>query len=427
MKKIFTVTFFLGACVLFILSSVLQGSGGTVIGNIDGVVNGPYYPRHHLNGWACITGSPSSIAVHVYAGGPAGVGHFVTAVTANLPSDQAVANACQSNGTAYRFSIALDDFLPANFGQSIYVHGIGGSNPLLSFSGSYAFPDGFTVNVFNYPMRIRTPSTLGGSIGSLTWKGKEFVNTSDHGREFQVAAKFNYYGECYNPTEAGSLSDGAGTSPSTSQVYTYSIPAPNQLFTGSFPAFWLHYDETSPYCVPYSGPPGQNGGNQNPRSDFNFYKTVTAGHVLENVIKVDTWMYIPYAVTQAEVESFTGLMNNSDFPRIMKYDVVSGTATVAKGETFVNTPLIFASLDNEYALGIYNRQLSPQNNPNLTVGHYRWNRVPEYSVNAWSSVFNFGVTSGPYNWYFTNYLIIGTYQQVLTTMGTVHSAPASFP
>ena len=61
---------------------------------------------------------------------------------------------------------------------------------------------------------ITTTSRLAGAIHSLTWNGREFIDSADHGRQLQSAVNFDagsrIRGETYNPTEAGSRFDGAG-------------------------------------------------------------------------------------------------------------------------------------------------------------------------------------------------------------------------
>ena len=68
---------------------------------------------------------------------------------------------------------------------------------------------------------ITTTSRLAGAIHSLTWNGREFINSVDHGRQLQSAANFDlrsrFTGETFNPTEAGSRNDGAGET-STSRL-----------------------------------------------------------------------------------------------------------------------------------------------------------------------------------------------------------------
>ena len=60
------------------------------------------------------------------------------------------------------------------------------------------------------PLAVGVSSRTAGAIDSLTWGGTQFINARDHGRELQSAAAFDGYGECLNPTEAGSDADGRG-------------------------------------------------------------------------------------------------------------------------------------------------------------------------------------------------------------------------
>ena len=69
---------------------------------------------------------------------------------------------------------------------------------------------------------ITTTSRLAGAIHSLRWNGREFIDSADHGRQLQSAANFDmgskFIPETFNPTEAGSRFDGAG-SKSTSVLH----------------------------------------------------------------------------------------------------------------------------------------------------------------------------------------------------------------
>jgi len=61
---------------------------------------------------------------------------------------------------------------------------------------------------------ITTTARLAGAIHSLTWNGKEFIDSADHGRQLQSASNFDagsaFTSETFNPTEAGSMHDGPG-------------------------------------------------------------------------------------------------------------------------------------------------------------------------------------------------------------------------
>ena len=117
-------------------------SSGEVLGHIDSAL--PQGSGAVVNGWACHQGWEGSINVHLYVGGSAGVGTLVTAATANGASEAAVATACGSTGTAYRFAISMTpEQRSAHAGQPVYVHGIspvGNDNLLLENSGTHTVP-----------------------------------------------------------------------------------------------------------------------------------------------------------------------------------------------------------------------------------------------------------------------------------------------
>lgn len=119
--------------------------GSRIKGVIDGVVGGPAN-GYSVVGWACSTHMDQSIQVHMYLGGPAGSGTIVGGFAANLGSEAAVANACEAQGAAYRFNIALSQaVLTQHAGKKIYIHGIspaGSGNNTIAGSGTVAVPGG---------------------------------------------------------------------------------------------------------------------------------------------------------------------------------------------------------------------------------------------------------------------------------------------
>src|SRR5262249_1757144 len=90
---------------------------------------------------------------------------------------------------------------------------------------------------------ITTTERLAGAIHSLTWGGKEFIDSLDHGRQLQSASSFDcgrsgeFWAECFNPTEAGSRDDSAGEK-STSKLLRLRA-AGRELQTTTQMAFWL--------------------------------------------------------------------------------------------------------------------------------------------------------------------------------------------
>jgi YD repeat-containing protein len=113
-----------------------------VIGTIDRISVDAAW-NHAIEGWACSTGMAEPVQVDLYAGGAAGTGAHLGAVTANLPGDAALGASCQSQGTAYRFKMPISPSMrQTHGGKSVYAHGlslIGGRAPLDN-SGTLTIP-----------------------------------------------------------------------------------------------------------------------------------------------------------------------------------------------------------------------------------------------------------------------------------------------
>ena len=96
---------------------------------------------------------------------------------------------------------------------------------------------------------ITTTDRLAGAIDSLTWNGKEFIDSTDHGRQLQSAASFDcarsgeFWAECYNPTEAGSRDDGTGKTSSSKLLSMHAEG--DRLESTTQMAFWLAPGEKS--------------------------------------------------------------------------------------------------------------------------------------------------------------------------------------
>lgn len=142
-----------------------------VLGNIDGV-NIDASNNATISGWACSTGLPQSIGVEVFAGGPSGGGGTrITTATANVASEPAVATACQSSGSAYRFSVPLSSAMRSQYpGAVIYMYGdspVGVGNLVLNASGSFTIP----VNVPSTAPNLSVPASNGTGSYTVSWGG----------------------------------------------------------------------------------------------------------------------------------------------------------------------------------------------------------------------------------------------------------------
>jgi hypothetical protein len=130
-------------------------------------------------------------------------------------------------------------------------------------------PTGNAV-IENSGIRIETTSRLAGAVHSLTWNGKEFIDSHDHGRQLQSAINLDFdgtrmHGETYNPTEAGSRNDGAG--PTSTSRLLHMVTNEDSLQATTPMAFLLAPDQKS------SGHPAKN-------------KTLLSDHFLTKRIQI---------------------------------------------------------------------------------------------------------------------------------------------
>ncbi len=109
---------------------------------------------------------------------------------------------------------------------------------------------------------VTTTARLAGAIHSLTWNGKEFIDSTDHGRQLQSAASFDndreHGAETFNPTEAGSRDDGAGDH-SSSKLLRLRAEG-SELETTMRMAFWLA--------------PGEKSDGQLARATTRYFRTI---------------------------------------------------------------------------------------------------------------------------------------------------------
>ena len=267
---------------------------------------------------------------------------------------------------------------------------------------------------------ITTTDRLAGAIHSLTWNGKEFIDSHDHGRQLQSASNFDagssFVSETFNPTEAGSRRDGAGVT-STSRLLQlvttkYSLQTTNQM------AFWLDPGDRSD---------GHLAKNTSVLSNHLLTKRVTIGYRnMPQVIQYDVTFSVPIgeAHTYAQFEAVTGYMP-AEFSHFWKYNAASQSLeTLTDGPGEQAWPVVLATESGSHAMGVF----SPDQ-PSLGyvhAGYGRFRFVPQ-KVTKWNCVFRFrdsnGIAPGEYS--FRNFVIVGTKDDVLTCLNQLH-AEASF-
>lgn len=278
-------------------------------------------------------------------------------------------------------------------------------------------------NVLGSTLKIGAHTNFSYAIHSLTFRGKEFIDSLDHGRELQSASSFDGYGECFNPTEAGSRDDGGIQSKGKSLSVGYSI-LNNVLTTRTDMAFWLA--------------PGTNyGGNCGSRTDYTqalnrtergnhlLDKRVTIGFAgIENAIEYVVTFHVPEAHTQGGTfEALTGYMPN-DFSAFWSFDPSSNSlSTLSDGPGEQSLPVILATRDSNFAMGVYSPEL-PQNQF-LGAGYGRF-RFPD--TTKWNCVFReISVLAKDYT--YRCYVVIGTLAEVQRGLSQVYQVfhPGSTP
>ncbi|HEV2693095.1 MAG TPA: hypothetical protein VG347_09400 [Verrucomicrobiae bacterium] len=259
---------------------------------------------------------------------------------------------------------------------------------------------------------IKTTSRTAGAIESLQWNGKEFLNSTDHGRELQAAWNGNagiepIADETFNPTEAGSLDDGAGTNSSSRLLEIQAHE--NQLMTFSQPAFWLNPGETS------GGKPARN-------------KTVVSNDRLRKQIVIGC-TNLPHAIdcqltvtlapedhnTRCVIEALTGYMP-PEFDHFQVFNPKTGQlAPIDDGPGEQPLPLVFSTADGKYAMGVYSPSSeTPRDATGPTYG--RWN-FKDFHVVKWNCVFrlqNPAGLSGDFHCHV--FVAVGSLEDVRTTL-----------
>jgi hypothetical protein len=248
---------------------------------------------------------------------------------------------------------------------------------------------------------ITTTARLAGAIHSLTWAGKEFIDSADHGRQLQSAINLDaglpIQPETFNPTEAGSRRDGAG--PTSSSRLLHWLARGNALQTTTRMAFWLAPGETS------GGHPARN---TTVLSDHTLTKRVRIGwRGMPHVIAYDVTFGLPVGErhTEAVFELVTGYMP-PEFSQFWSFNAATGgLESLSDGPGEQSRPVVFATPEGGHAMGIF----SPE--PGVRYGRFRFTRE---QVVKWNAVVRRrdpqGVPAGDYA--FRNFVLVGDLETV---------------
>jgi hypothetical protein len=301
----------------------------------------------------------------------------------------------------------------------IAVLGFVGCAVSQSTAGEQDRPDGNSVikaPALGSEIVITTTRRLAGAIHSLTWNGKEFINSADHGRQLQSAANFDlttrFSGETFNPTEAGSRSDGAGST-STSRLL-HLIASKNSLQTTTQMAFWLTPDQTSG---------GIAAKNKQQLSNHLLTKRVRIGYRdLPNVIQYDVTFSMPINERHnyAQFEAVTGYMP-PEFRDFWKFNTKTGQLQrLSDGPGEQSQPVVLSTATGSHAMGVFSPDQPSKGFEQAGYGRFRFKAA---KVVKWNCVFRIKDPNGvkPADYSYRMFVIVGSKTTVTKTLRTLHA------
>lgn len=254
---------------------------------------------------------------------------------------------------------------------------------------------------------ITTTRRLAGAIASLQWHGREFINTTDHGRELQSSCSFDDTSsagaETFNPTEAGSRRDSAGPN-STSRLLEIDARG-NHLRTRTQMAFWLAPGERSE---------GQLARNTNTLSDYVLTKDVTIGFQRwRQALDYRVTFSVPAGAhhVMAQYEALTGYMP-PEFDHFWEFNPQTGELQpLNHRQEGSQNPVVLATADGQYAMGIF---APPQRQLDTTGPIFAHWYFDDARVAKWNCVYRVhnsqGIRDGNYT--YRMLVPVGTLEQV---------------
>lgn len=270
-------------------------------------------------------------------------------------------------------------------------------------------------NVFNSTLRITaSPDRFAGAIYSVTFRDKEYINSTDHGRELQSASSFDGLGECFNPTEAGSAADANG--PTSSSVLINYSTSGYVMQTATKMAFWLQPGQ--PYGQPCGTTQFTTAQNSTIVSDHVLSKTVSIGYQeIPNVVRYDVAFKVPEAHQSATFEALTGYMPPG-FSVFLAYDPLTRTlSSLSDGPGEQSRPVMLATSDGRHAMGISSFNLPQATFPNIGYGRFRFR-----DTTKWNCVFREVNIAAKGTYSYTCLVAIGTVDEVIAAQNALYSS-----
>lgn len=259
---------------------------------------------------------------------------------------------------------------------------------------------------------ITTTSRLAGAIHSLTWNGREFIDSHDHGRQLQSASNWDVDGEIhvetFNPTEAGCERDMAGPT-STSRLLWLSASG-RDLLTVNQMAFWLRPGQTS------GGHPARNS---TPVSNHLLQKHVTIGaEGLEHAIRYEVAFTVPADERHAQgaIEALTGYMP-PEFRVFHGIRPDGSLEPLTDGPGEQPLPVVVSTADGGHAMGAWSPDTARTTGKPAGYGRFWFERE---RVSKWNVVFRERAAAGevlePGTYRYLIWVAVGTRDQVSATI-----------
>jgi hypothetical protein len=262
---------------------------------------------------------------------------------------------------------------------------------------------------------ITTTARLAGAIHSLKFRGKEHIDSFDHGRQLQSAVNLDcgkaLRAETFNPTEAGSRADGTG--PRSSSKLLALTARGNELTSRTRMAFWLKPGEKSEGHAAY---------NDAVLSNHVLTRRVRIGFKdMPNVLDYRVTFTVPKGEkhTHAVFEALTGYMP-AEFERFWKFDPDRGKLVpLDDGPGEQGLPVVLATRTGSHALGIFSPDQVTRGIKGL--GYGRW-RFRAEKVVKWNCVFRVsdrkGIRAGDYT--YQMYVVVGTTEECQRGLKKLH-------
>ncbi len=242
---------------------------------------------------------------------------------------------------------------------------------LCAFLFLLAAPTDYTIRqtVLGSPMVLRGSQRTAGAIDSLKFRGKEYVNAFYRGREWQSAVSYDGFGECLNPTEAGSSKDGTGTETSSqlldARVKDFTLTSTVRM------AYWLAPEE------PYKAACGQHkdvhvaqnevvlSGRYAAQARHGGLSRHSEHYRLHGHLEI-----VAEPHQSMTLEAVTGYMP-PEFSLFLTFDpATSQVAPLSDGPGEQPLPIIVSTKDRQSAVGVY----SP--NPTPSYGRFLFTQNP---------------------------------------------------